>query len=203
MMADLKSFGSKKRVAIVTCIVILLAIYFASASYFFPQFYLSLVQQYPRPVISDVKISNSTIHLGQSFEITVVGVNKGVTSDMQTLSVSFPNMTSIQAISVMDSNFTQHPVIIDIDQEVGSHYQGTQYPVYSQYPAVESYNRPWEGGASHEISIDVTPESAGKFLVFVKSVVLPHSDTIHYPMNGTKDQQSEYVVPYSVNVVNP
>lgn len=202
-MSDCKSSGSKKKSVIVSCIVILLAIYFASASYFFPQFYLSLVQQYPRPVISDVKISNSTIHLGQSFEITVTGTNNGVTSDMQTLSVSFPNMTNVQGISVRDDNFTQHPVIIDTGQEVGSHYQGTQYPVYSQYPAVESYNRPWEGRASHTVSIDVTPEAAGKFLVFIKSVALPHSDTIHYPTGGIEDQQSEYVVPYSVNVTNP
>lgn len=202
-MSNFKSFDSKKKITIVSCIAILLTIYFALASYFFPQFYLSLVQQYPRPVISDVKISNSTIHLGQSFEITITGTNKGITSDMQTLSVSFPNMTNVQGISVRDDNFTQHPVIIDTGQEVGSHYQGTQYPVYSQYPAVESYNRPWEGGASHTVSIDVTPETAGTFLVFIKSVVLPHSDIIHYPMNGTKDQQSEYVVSYSVNVTNP
>ncbi|NHI04175.1 hypothetical protein DYY67_2102 [Candidatus Nitrosotalea sp. TS] len=202
-MSDFKSSGSKKKTVIVSCIAILLAIYFASASYFFPQFYLSLVQQYPRPVISDVKISNSTIHLGQSFEITVTGTNNGVTSDMQTLSVSFPNMTNVQGISVRDDNFTQHPVIIDTGQEVGSHYQGTQYPVYSQYPAVESYNRPWEGRISHTVSIDVTPEAAGKFLVFIKSVALPHSDIIHYPTGGIEDQQSEYVVPYSVNVTNP
>ncbi|MDE1829622.1 MAG: hypothetical protein KGI25_04800 [Thaumarchaeota archaeon] len=188
---------------VVVAITSLLAIYLVLANIFFPQFYLSLVQQYPKPEITSVTLSNSSISQGRSFEITVVGTNSGVTSDMQTLSVSFPNMTSIDGITIKDDNFTQHPMIINKGQEVGSHYQGTQFPIYSQYPMVESYNRPWDGGTSHAITIDVTPGYAGKFLVLVKSVCLPHSDIIHYPSSGVLDQQSEYSTPYVINVTKP
>lgn len=203
MISNSKSRSRRINTVIVVGILSLLVVYLVLAYLVFPQFYLSFVQQYPRPQIANISISNHSITLGQSFEITVVGTNNGATSDMQTLSVSFPNMTSTDGISIRGDNFTQHPVMINKGQEVGSHYQGTQYPVYSQYPMVESYNRPWDGKTSHEITLDVTPEIPGKFIVLVKSVCLPHSDMVHYPSSGVLDQQSEYSVPYTIKVTKP
>lgn len=203
MNARTNSNSRKKTSVVIAAITSLLAVYFVLAGMLFPQFYMSLVQQYPKPEITGVAISNQSITLGEPLEITVVGTNIGTTSDMQTLSVSFPNMTDARNITVKYDNFTQHPSIIGIGQEVGSHYQGTQFPVYSKYPMVESYNRPWDGKTSHSITIDVTPQHAGRFLVLVKSVCLPYSDTVHYPAGGMLDQQSEYAAPYTINVTKP
>ncbi|HJU14145.1 MAG TPA: hypothetical protein VJ792_06765 [Candidatus Nitrosotalea sp.] len=194
------TFSRQKTAVMFVVVTALLAVYFTAAGLYFPQLYLSLEQHYPAPYISSVTISNSSILLGQPFEITVVGTNRGVTSDMQTLSISFPNMTDTSGIQILEENFSQHPTTIEKGQEIGSHYQGTQYPAYAQYPIVESYNRPWDAGASHEIRLAITPQSSGKFLVLVKSVVLPHSNTVHYPTSGVLDQQGEYARPYLVNV---
>ena len=44
----------------------------------------------------------------------------------------------------------------------------------------------------------------GRFVVFVKSVALPHtSELAHYPQDGTLDPQKEFVEPYSVQVTKP
>ncbi len=190
----------RRTVIIAVAASLLLAIYLLAAVFYFPHFYLALEQRYPVPEVSSVKISNPSIPLGQSFEVTVVGTNTGVTSDMQTLSISFPNMTDSGSIRITDENFTQRPLVINKGQEIGSHYQGTQFPIYSQYPLVEAYNRPWDGGTSHAITLDVTPDVPGKFAIFVKSVVLPNSDTVHFPRTGVIDQQGEYAIPYFVNV---
>ena len=192
--------SSRKKVAGFLGVAMALVLYFAATGMYFPHLYLSLEQHYPVPYISSITISNSSIILGRHFEITAVGTNRGVTSDMQTLSLSFPNMTDASGIRILDDNFTQQPNIIERGQEVGSHYQGTEYPVYAQYPAVEAYNRPWDAGASHGIRLEVTPGLPGKFLVLLKSVTLPHADTVHYPTNGTLDQQGEYVQTYVVDV---
>lgn len=190
----------KRKTAVIAAACCLLAVYFAATALYFPQFYLSLEQRYPNPEVSSVKISNTKVILGQSFEITLVGTNTGITSDMQTLSVSFPNMTDAGEIKIVNENFTQQPLVVIKGQEIGSHYQGTQYPVYAQYPLVEAYNRPWDAGTSHAITLGVTPETAGRFVIFVKSVVLPNSDTVHFPVGGALDQQDEFAVPYVVNV---
>ena len=181
-------------------LALLVAVYFLSTIIFFPHFYLSLAERYPTPEVELVKVSNSSVHLGEPVEITIVGANRGSTSDMQTLSVSFPNMTDTHDINIKSDNFTQHPLIIKGGQEVGSHYEGNQYPTYSTYPIVEAYNRPWDGGTARYITLDIIPESPGKFQFQVKSVAIPHSDILHYPTSGTKDQQGEYVTPYFIFV---
>ena len=51
--------------------------------------------------------------------------NNGDTADIQVVSLSFLNITSIDCIvKISDYDFTQKPVFIEIGDEVGSEYVG-------------------------------------------------------------------------------
>lgn len=180
-----------------------LAAYFALSLYFLPQSYLAIEPRKPEPAIASVVIPDDEITLGQALTISVTGENNGDEADMQTVSVGFPGLTN-SSIRVLYHNFAQTPRQIRVGQEIGSQYSGFQQVVNATYPAIEASSRPWLGGSEYSIEIEVTPERAGEFMIFVKSVALPHSWTgAHYPQNGTLDQQGEYVQSYSVQVTNP
>jgi len=62
----------------------------------------------------------------------------------------------------------------------------------------------WEAGKTYSADIEAIPKTEGKFVVFIKSVALPHTwDQAHYPQDGTLDQQKEFVGTYSVQVTKP
>ena len=73
-----------------------LTIYFSFSLYFFPVFYMSkhFVSK-AVPVITNVKLSTSEVPIGNSFNISVTSNNQGDTADIQIVSISFPNLTSI------------------------------------------------------------------------------------------------------------
>jgi hypothetical protein len=74
----------------------------------------------------------------------------------------------------------------------------------AQYASIEAFSRPWEAGNTYTADIEVIPKTEGRFVVFVKSVALPHTwDQAHYPQAGTLDQQKEFVEIYSVQVTKP
>jgi hypothetical protein len=180
-----------------------LAAYFALSLYFLPQSYLAIEPRRPEPAITNVMISADEIALGQSFTISITGVNNGDEADMQTVSVGFPDLTNGSA-TVLNHNFAQTPRQIRVGQEIGSRYSGFQQVVNATYPAIEASSRPWRGGSEYSIEMQVTPEKEGEFTIFVKSVALPHSwDGAHYPQSGTLDQQGEFARVYSVNVAKP
>ena len=52
-------------------------------------------------------------------------------------------------------------------------------------------------------SSEVKPNNVGRFVIFVKTIALPHTNELgHYPKNGIKDHQGEFVVVSSIEVVN-
>ena len=58
-------------------------------------------------------------------------------------------------------------------------------------------------GSEYNFHLVITPDKLGEFLIFVKSVNIPHTnDLSHYPNSGTLDHQDEFVSVFSVNV-NP
>jgi hypothetical protein len=176
--------------------------YFALSVYVLPQSYLSsLAAPKPKPAIGSFSVSDKSIALGKSFTIRVAASNKGEHADRQLVSIAFPNATRFDVARVVSSNFRQSPIFIKPGDKIGAGYTGPQGNVIARYPAVEAFSSPWDPGEAFSMDLSVTPESAGKFMIFVKAVGLPHNgDQAHVPQEGTLDQQDEYVSVYEVTV---
>ncbi len=182
-----------------------LAVYFLFSLYILPQSYQESVRPLrPEPVITSVKFSASYITLGDSVVIFVSGTNNGEKADMQIVSVGFPNLTSSDAVRIIQHDFRQQPERIEPGDQVGAGYQGTENLVAAQHPSIEAFSWPWEAGSRYSIQLQVEPPAEGLFVIFVKSVALPHSwNGAHYPQEGTMDYQREFVDEYFVVVANP
>ena len=155
--------------------------------------------------MTDVSLSTPDIALGQALTISVTGTNNGEdAADMQIVSVGFPNLTSIDNIKILKHNFTQTPMLITPGELLSSQYSTTEESVSAQYASIEAFSRPWEADKTYSADIEVIPKTEGKFVVFIKSVALPHTwEQAHYPQDGTLDQQKEFVETYSVQVTKP
>ena len=122
-----KIYNSIRRVNTNTIIIIVIAIislimYYSLSIFFIPQLYfLSSSEVKSQPIITTAKLSTSKVVVGESFDLTITAMNNGDTADMQVVSLSFPNITSINNIvKISKYNFTQKPVFIEIGDEVGS-----------------------------------------------------------------------------------
>jgi hypothetical protein len=52
------------------------------------------------------------------------------------------------------------------------------------------------------MQLEVKPDSAGRFVILLKSVAFPHLNQFaHYPLNGLRDYQNEFVKAYSIQVM--
>jgi hypothetical protein len=205
-----KIYNSIRRVNTTTIIIIVIAIisliiYYSLSIFFIPQlFFLSSSEVKSQPIITAAKLSTSKVVVGESFDLTITAMNNGDTADMQVVSLSFPNITSINNIvKISKYNFTQKPVFIEIGDEVGSEYVGLDKVINAYYPGIEANSRPWYTGDYYQISIEVKPSTVGRFVIFVKTISLPHTSELdHYPKLGPKDYQGEFVAVYSVPVLN-
>ncbi len=192
-------------IVLIVLAAISLIIYYSLSILYIPQLYLSFSSEVKsQPVITGAKLSNSKVILGESFDLTITTRNNGDTADMQVVSLSFPNITSIDSIvKISDYNFTQKPVFIEVGDEVGSEYYGFDKVIKAPYPSIEANSRPWHTGDYYQISIDVKPTSVGRFVIFLKTIALPHINELdHYPRFGIKDYQGEFIAVSSVDVVN-
>jgi hypothetical protein len=180
-----------------------LALYLSLALYVFPQSFQSIGQRKPVAFVAGVNMSASEVDLGQALAVSVSGINRGEDADMQIVSIGFPNLTAASNVEVIRHNFSQAPIFVDAGDEVGSGYTGETL-VAAQYASVEAFSRPWEGGSTYGIDLQVRPEKEGTFAVFVKSVAFPHSwDGAHWPDGGRADYQKEFVKVYYVTVTKP
>jgi hypothetical protein len=192
-------------IVLIVLAAISLIIYYSLSILYIPQLYLSFSSEVKsQPVITGAKLSNSKVILGESFDLTITTRNNGDTADMQVVSLSFPNITSIDSIvKISDYNFTQKPVFIEVGDKVGSEYYGFDKVINAPYPSIEANSRPWHTGDYYQISIDVKPTSVGRFVIFLKTIALPHINELdHYPRFGIKDYQGEFIAVPSVDVVN-
>jgi len=194
-----------KTIILTGAVAVALVVYFSLSLYVFPQSYQSIEPRRPQAIVNDVNLSAPTITLGQALIISVTGTNNGEdAADMQLVSVGFPNLTSIDNIKILKHNFTQTPMLITPGKLLGSQYSSTGESVLAQYASIEAFSRPWEAGKTFSADIEAIPKTEGKFVVFIKSVALPHTwDRAHYPQDGTLDQQKEFVGTYSVQVTKP
>ncbi|MCY1155613.1 MAG: hypothetical protein MOP49_925 [Nitrososphaera sp.] len=185
-------------------VAVALVVYFSLSLYIFPQSYQSIEPRKPQAIVTDVSLSASDIALGQALTITVTGTNNGEDADMQFVSVGFPNLTTTDNIKILKHDFDQTPILIAPGELLSSEYSDTDSSVLAQYTSIESFSRPWEAGKTYSADIEVIPKLEGRFVVFIKSVALPHSwELAHYPQDGTLDQQKEFVEIYSVQVTKP
>jgi hypothetical protein len=196
-------FYNKLSRAIVLATVIIAALvgYYALTVYVLPPSYqASLAPRKAAPVVTEVNLP-TRVTLGQSFTISVTGTNKGDEIDMQTVSIEFPNFTDTGNIRVTSHNFRQTPMLVSKGKPVGSEYAGIEKTISAQYAIVEAISRPWASGSSYSIDLQVTPQAEGRFVVFIKSVALPHNGSLaHWPQDGILDQQKELVKVYAVDV---
>jgi hypothetical protein len=194
-----------KAIILTGAVAVALVVYFSLSLYVFPQSYQSIEPRRPQAIVNDVNLSAPTITLGQALIISVTGTNNGEdAADMQLVSVGFPNLTSIDNIKILKHNFTQTPMLITPGKLLSSQYSSTGESVLAQYASIEAFSRPWEAGKTFSADIEAIPKTEGKFVVFIKSVALPHTwDRAHYPQDGTLDQQKEFVGTYSVQVTKP
>lgn len=168
-------------------------------------FYLSnLYLSQARPFINDVIISESQIYLGSTFRISVTAGNEGDNADMQIVSVSFPNFTSgtNNFVRIINSNFTQKPLLVKVGDQIGSNYQGLGKTISAKFPSIQFYSRPWKNDVFYNAQLEIRPLYTGKFVLLLKAVALPYIDSSsHYPHTGIRDNQQENVKVYYVNVV--
>jgi hypothetical protein len=196
--------GRTGNIILVGAIATSLAIYFSLSIHILPRIYLSMSRSKPLPILNNVHISPLQVPVGNPFDISLIGSNQGNSADLQIISVAFPNLTSTDGFAqVKESDFNQRPIIVKKGDELGSGYLDNEIPIRSKYPLIEAYNRPWHSHDTHHIVIQVRPYTIGRFVIFVKTFTLPYSNQLsHYPREGTKDQQGEFVNVYSINVTD-
>ena len=193
-----------KAIILTGAVAVALVVYFSLSLYIFPQSYQSIEPRKPQAIVTDVSLSASDIALGQALTISLTGTNNGEDADMQLVSVGFPNLTTTDNIKILKHDFDQTPILIAPGELLSSEYSDTDSSVLAQYTSIESFSRPWEAGKTYSADIEVIPKTEGRFVVFIKSVALPHSwELAHYPQDGTLDQQKEFVEIYSVQVTKP
>ncbi len=194
-----------KTIILTSAVAVALIVYFSLSLYVFPQSYQSIEARRPQAHVTDVTLSASDITLGQAVTISITGTNNGEDADMQVVSVGFPNLTATDNVKVLKHNFDQTPIVIAPGELLSSEYSDTESSsVLAQYTSIEAFSRPWETGKTYTAEIEAIPKTEGRFVIFVKSVALPHTwEQAHYPQNGILDQQKEFVEVYSVQVTKP
>jgi len=105
-------------------------------------------------------------------------------------------------VKIIHSDFIQKPILIKKDEMVGSSYQGTGNLISARYPSIEAFSRPWHSQVTHRLEFEITPNSIGRFVILIKSVAFPHLNQFaHFPLNGLRDYQNEFVKAFSILVV--
>lgn len=191
-----------KKILISGGIITALTVYFIMTLVIFPQEYLAHSIIEPQPT-QEITIDSNEILLGESFQINIQIINKNDISDILITSVGFPNFQEIgDKVEIISYDYTQSPRYIKPGEKLNSEYTSGG-PVPAEYPSIESYSRNVAPDTSYHMVLEITPTSEGTFEIYVKAIAIPHtSDLSHYPQDGFKDPQGEYVSVYTVNV-NP
>ena len=191
-----------KRLLLFSIIGFSIVIYFILTVLLLPVHYLSNEQLVPQPYF-EVILSDSEISLGESFRLDVVSENIGDYGDIHIVSTAFPDLIELDSVEIVTYDFTQSPVYIQLGDEIISGYSGGLESTLSEYPSIEAMNLPIHPGTKYHFELVITPEKPGSFTTYVKSIDIPHINSLsHYPDSGVLDHQNEYVSVYSVNV-NP
>jgi hypothetical protein len=179
---------------------VLIGVYLVFSLAVFPPFYLSKEIPDPQPYF-DVKISNLSILLGESFDVSIFSKNIGDYGDIHILSIGFPSIDKITEVKLINSNFNHQYNFIEKNTLVGSNYTAGDQKVESQYALIEVMNRPSPPNGSYDFQFSVTPKNTGLYEIYIKAIEIPHTSNLsHFPHQGILDPQGEYVEVFSVMV---
>ena len=192
-----------KKLLIGALIGVSLTVYFTLTIFILPEQYMSHEKLVSQPYF-EVKISDKEIPLGESFRLDIATKNSGDYGDIHILSTAFPDLIEIGSIvKISTYDFTQPPSNIIQGEKIIAKYSGGLEHINAKYPSIEAMSRPIHPGSTYNLSQVITPENAGNFSVYVKTVNIPHTSNLsHHPQTGVLDHQEEYVQVYSVSV-NP
>jgi len=184
-------------------VIIALSFYFTLTVFILPEKYIAKEQLVPSPYL-EIELSSVEITLGESFRISSISENKGDYGDIHIVSAAFPTEQNIENIvQIASYDFSNSPQFIEPGEEIGAKYSGGLEIVSAQYPSIEAMNRPVHPGTKYVMDLQITPDEIGEFIVYMKSIDIPHSSSVsHFPQSGQLDHQGEYVLVYTVNV-NP
>lgn len=191
-----------KKFLISGAITAVLFVYFFTTLVIFPQEYLSHKVIEPQP-IQNITLSADDISLGESFQISIEIENKNDVADILITSIAFPGLQEIgNSVKIFSYDYTQSPKYIVPGNKINSKYTsgGT---ITTQHPSIEAYSRNVAANTVYHMDLDITPQNAGTFEMYIKTIAIPHTTALsHYPHEGLLDYQSEYVSVFTVNV-NP
>lgn len=191
-----------KKFLISGAIIAVLFVYFFMTLVIFPQEYLSHKVIEPQP-IQTVTLSVNDISLGESFKISIDTENKNDVADILITSVAFPGLQEMgDSVKIVSYDYTQSPKYIVPGNKINSNYT-SGVTITAQHPSIEAYSRNVAADTTYHMALDITPQNAGTFEMYIKTIAIPHTTALsHYPYEGLLDSQSEYVSVFTVNV-NP
>jgi len=168
------------------------------------------IETYPDPEITDISVP-STVEKDQSITVEVSATNQGGKSDWQSIAVSLPKVASSSSVSVVSHNLdgVNRWEPGDEDETPGQVGFGAEYGVDwtdLSYVLVEGSYQGWSSGTERTMQIEIDPQEAGEFPVYVKSVAVGNNVWKSDPGIGettVRDQQNEFVKKKVVEVVDP
>jgi hypothetical protein len=103
------------------------------------------------------------MEIGHSLHLSLSASNNADSADIQTISVSFPNLTGIDGyVQMRQSDFNQKPILIKKGEMVQSDYRAENL-ISAKYPSIELFSRRWHSQVVHHIELEVKPISLGRF----------------------------------------
>ena len=154
-----------------------------------------------------VSVSQSTITLGQTVDVTVSGSNVGnAASTYGALSVSFPGLTSSNdANQVQVLGGTSSGIAVGMYPAGSTIYDVTNVAIPAQYLLVEGADQIWSAGETNQMVLRVKPKATGTFEIYAREYLLVSGQTYSRdPSSGTEtDQQGGYVLVETVTVTAP
>ena len=152
---------------------------------------------------------------GEPFTISVRGYNYGTAAEAgSSIGISFPSFTnSTDSQYVSEASFTDPDIEVSLPQyrpgvdDIDFKCPTKSGPYPAEYLLVDSIDtNGWAAGESNDVTLQVTPQSAGTFHVYIKvSTVVSNTWKVWPDATNadTTDQQCEYVLRRTVNVLPP
>jgi parallel beta-helix repeat protein len=153
---------------------------------------------HPYPKIVEVKFPPACVKEDEYATISVTVANNGGASSEGYISVSFPNDEDVYVVSGTGNEYNK---VYQKDKDLIWNSAGVQMKAVD--PLVELFERNWDAGESHTLTMNVKPNSGSDEIVFyVRAALKNDADESYerYPNSGYKDQQGWYVKKYSVDV---
>ncbi|MBI2938203.1 MAG: hypothetical protein HYY22_08355 [Thaumarchaeota archaeon] len=157
--------------------------------------------QQPLPTISSVDYPRST-GFGEPATIDVTATNDGGTAQWQTISVSFPADQPVSDVKIVGGDLCSSCYkVYPAGETIKSTYSTSDVTLKTYL--VEGFSTDWVKDETHHLKLSVTPTETGLFTFYVKSVAAVTDWVSNWtPKTGLRDQENEYVFPYTINVTS-